>query len=87
MKARSINQKFLTSLKWRFETTPFTTKNAEDVYFVLHRTKPSGFEKRGENDRSSDRYWGDMSARNTLTAAVQHGKLVRLRKGWYRFED
>lgn len=29
--------------------------------------------------------WGRMSARNTLTAAVQHGQLRRVRKGVYTF--
>lgn len=85
MKARSINKRFLASLKWRFENGTFSTKEAQDVYFVLHRLPPSAFARRNENDRTHDRYWSDMSARNTLCAAVQHGRLTRVGKGWYRF--
>lgn len=82
MKGR-INKRFLENLhtfaRRNHPDYTFTTSEAEELYITQHREPHEG------TGRASDTYWARMSARNTLTMAVQRGFLERVERGHYRF--
>lgn len=90
MKERSINKRFLNTLRERFKKRSFSTHEAEALYLSDHaRPRTAWYVKEGDPapvlDHSGDCQWPCMSARNTLCAAVQHRMLRRVTRGVYRF--
>jgi len=73
------NKKLEYHLYHCYGWTEFTTKEAEDLYigFISKPPVPSA--------RWSDTYWTRMSARNALCGAVKSGRIVRVKRGVYKF--
>lgn len=81
MKGRP-NKLLLARLRSSYPTT-FTTKQVEHLYIEKHMAERRYLNVNGK--QVLDTYWARMSARNTLTMAVQRGLLQRVQKGVYTF--